>query len=160
MNFDPEIFASQFVTFVIGMWIIYKVYLKPLAKHIDERRDGIQKDLHDADKARQQAEAFSEEVKAERAKLAAEGQAMIEKAKADAEALREKTLAQSRQEQEQLVEQARRQIEQDKQNALREIRAESAELIIAATEKLVAKNLDRKTQEKLVAGFIKEVSPK
>ena len=137
MEFNPEVFLSQLVTFVVGMFIIWKVYLKPLGKHIDERRDIIQKDLNDADKAREEAASLAEQTKVEREKLSIEGQAIVDKAKADAEALREKMLAQAKSEQEQLMEQARRQIEQEKVNALREIRTESAELIIAATEKLV-----------------------
>ena len=160
MQITTQVLLSQIATFVIGMWIIWKVYLKPLGKHIDQRRDSIQKDLADAGEAREAAEKLNADIKAQREKLAAEGQAIVEKAKADAEAVKDKTLADAKREQEAMVEQARRQIEQDKQTALREIREESAELIIQATEKLLAKNLDRKKQEKLVATFIKELEPK
>jgi F-type H+-transporting ATPase subunit b len=160
MAFHWDVFLVQLGTFIVGMFLIWKLYFKPLGRHLSQRTDSIKKDLDDASGAREEAVKLGEEVKAQRAQLAAEGQVIIDKAKADAEALRDKALAKAKVEQEQVVAQARRQIEQEKENALREIRTESAELIIAATEKLVAKSLDRKKQEKLVAQFIKEVEPK
>ena len=158
LEVTDKVLLSQIATFAIGMTVIWKLYLKPLGKHLDDRREGIQKDLNEASKARREVETLTDEIKAERSRLAEEGQKLVEKAKLDAEAVRVKAAESSKREQEAMIEQARRQIEQDKENALREIREESAELIIKATEKLLQHNLDRKKQEKLVAQFVKELS--
>jgi len=153
-SFNLQIFGIQWITFLLGMAAIWVMYLKPLGLHLRGRREGIAKDLAAAEAARAEAAKLKAEFDAEKAKMAEENRRQMEKVKADAEAFRTDLLAKAKAEQDALVNAGRKQIDQERLEALRQIRAEAASLVVQATEKLLEKHLDGKTQEALAKKFI------
>ncbi len=147
----------QVISFVLGMTMIWFIYLKGLFKHMKDRTAGIQKSLDDAAAAQARAEAQNAENARQLAGFQAQSRQILDEARAEGAKLKEDMLAQARQEQEALVAQARRPVGLETQDALRQIRSESAALVVAATRKLLEKDLDSKTQEELAARFIKEL---
>jgi len=157
LDFNPQVFVVQIVTFAIGMGAIWALYLKPLGKHLRERREGIAKDLDSASAARAESDSLRAELKAERMRIADENRKLIEKSKVDAEAFRAELMAKAKSEHGALLKAGRAQIEAERADAVRKIREASAALIVEATEKLLEKNLNKTTQTALAAKFVKAI---
>lgn len=157
LSFNLDIFAIQWITFALGMAAIWVMYLRPLGKHLRGRKEGIAKDLAAAESARAEAASLKAQFDAEKAKMAEENKRLMEKVKADAEAFRHELLAKAKAEQDALVNAGRKQIDQERLEALRQIRNEAAHLVVMATEKLLEKHLDAKTQEALARKFVASV---
>ena len=147
----------QIISFVLGMTMIWFIYLKGLFKHMKDRTAGIQSALDAAAAAQAKAEAQNAENARQLAGFQAQSKQILDEARAEGGKLKDDMLAQARKEQEALLAQARSQVAQETQAALRQIQSEAAALVVAATRKLLEKNLDAKTQEEMAARFIKEL---
>lgn len=158
LSFHPDIFLIQWITFALAMAAIWMIYLKPLGKHLRSRREGIAKDLATAEEARAEAARLRAEFDAEKAKMIEENRQQYERVKADAEAFRHDLMAKAKAEVGHLMSDGRKRLEQERLQALREIRAEAAELVVAATEKMIEKSLSSSDQKKLAEKFVKGLS--
>jgi F-type H+-transporting ATPase subunit b len=152
-----DVLLVQIITFLLGSFAIWKLYLAPLRQHLSQRRDGIAKDLANADAARAEAESLRAQLVQERARMAEELKAAKDEAKADVAKLREELLAKAKHEQEALLKQGRAQIQAETQEAIAQVRGFAATLVVEATEKLIGKKLDAKADQalaqKLVGAF-------
>jgi F-type H+-transporting ATPase subunit b len=157
LEFHKDIFAIQWITFAAGMAAIWALYLKPLGKHLRARRDGIAKDLASAEEARAAAEKLKAEFAAEKARLVEENRKLMERTRADAEAFRNELMQKAKLEHESLLRAGRAQLEAERLDAVRKIRNEAAGLVVAATEKLLSKNLNKSTQVSLASKFVKSL---
>lgn len=157
LEIHPQILILQLITFALGMGVIYVMYLKPLGKHLKDRKDGIVKDLASAESARAEGERLKAEFAFEKAKLAEENRRLMDKIKADAEAFRNELMVKAKDEHESLLKSGRKQLEQERLEAVRLIREQTAELVVQATEKLLEKNLNSTTQLGLAQKFVKSV---
>lgn len=157
LEIHPQILILQLITFALGMGAIYVMYLKPLGKHLKERKDNIVKDLASAESARAEGAKLKEEFAFEKAKLAEENRRLMEKTKADAEAFRGELMAKAKEEHEALLKSGRKQLEQERLEAVRQIREQTAELVVEATSKLLEKNLNQASQLDLAEKFVKSV---
>ena len=157
LEFNPQIFAIQIVTFAVGMAAIWALYLKPLGKHLRERKAGIVKDLQGAESARAEAEKLRAEFTLEKAKLLEENRLLMEKTKKDAEAFRSELMGKAKAEHEALIKASRAQMEAERHEAVRQIREQAASLIVEATGKLLEKNLNNASQIALAAKFVKGI---
>jgi F-type H+-transporting ATPase subunit b len=152
-----QLFLVQLASFAIGMTLIWFIYLKGLFRSMQERSAGIKKSLDDAAEAQAKAEAQNAENARQLASFQAQSKQILDEARSEGAKLKEDMLAQARKEQEALLAQARAQVAQETQDALRQIKGEAASLVVAATRKLLEKDLDAKSQEELAARFIKEL---
>lgn len=152
-----DVLIVQIITFVLGMGAIWALYLKPLGKHLRERKEGIVKDLAGADAARGEAERLRAELGEERARLAEEARQGREEAKRDSARLREELMAKARAEQEALLASTRSQLKQEKNEALRELREQVASLVVLAAAKLIEKKLDSAADKALAEKLVKTV---
>lgn len=157
LDIHPQILIIQLITFAMGMGAIYAMYLRPLGKHLRERREGIAKDLGAAQAARTEADTLRAELKAERMRIADESRKLIENGKADAEAFRSELMGKAKSEHEALLKAGRAQLEAERAEAVRKIRESAAELVVEATGKLLEKNLNNATQNALAQKFVKAI---
>ena len=157
LEFHKDIFAIQWITFVLGMAAIWAMYLKPLGKHLRARREGIVKDLAAAESARSEADKLRLELKLERERMVDEARRQMDKIKVEAEAFRLDLMKKAREEQEALLKSGRRQLEQERLEAVRKIREQTAQLVVEATAKLLEKNLNKATQVSLAQKFVRSI---
>jgi len=152
-----QLFLVQLASFAIGMTLIWFIYLKGLFQFMQERSAGIKKSLDEAALAQAKAEAQNAENARALSGFQAQSKQILDEARSEGAKLKDDMLAQARKEQEALLAQARVQVAQETQDALRQIKSEAAGLVVAATRKLLEKDLDAKSQEELAARFIKEL---
>jgi F-type H+-transporting ATPase subunit b len=152
-----DVLLVQIITFLLGSLAIWKLYLAPLRQHLSERRDGIAKDLANADAARAEAEVLRAELVKERARMAAELKQAKDEAKADVAKLREELLAKAKHDQEALLKQGRAQIQAETLDAIAKVRDYAAVLVVEATGKLIEKKLDAKADQALADKLVRAV---
>ncbi len=152
-----DVLIVQIITFLLGSFAIWKMYLGPLRKHLAERRDGIAKDLANADAARAEAETLRVQLVQERLAMAEELKQAKDEAKADVARLREELLAKAEADQEALLKHGRAQIQAETLEAIASVREHAADLVVQATAKLVEMKLDPKTDHALAQKLVSAV---
>ncbi len=141
---------------VILLWLMRAYVYKPLLTAMQKRRENIAKQITDSERLREEAE-----------KLRQEQDKVLKQAHDDAKIL----IAQARQEGEEearkIVDQAQREasyrqksvleeIQHERDEALKTIRSEVADLVLMATGKLLARNLDEKDQERYLDQILQD----
>jgi F0F1-type ATP synthase, subunit b len=154
-----ELLKEYEVWVAIGLFVLICVFLYLripglVAKQLDGRAAAIAKELEEAKRLREEAEA----VLAGYAKKAAEAEAVAAKIVADAKEDAERFAAESRAQLKAQIErraaQAKEKIEQAEHAALEEIRVLAADKAVAAAEKLIAGRIDEARADTLVKDSI------
>lgn len=157
LGIDWQLLIVQIVAFLILVWLLGKFVYPWLMKSVDER----QKSIEEAAKAAKQAQESAAESEAETAKLLRQARKdaaeIVETAKLEATTFASESEARAKSTAEKIVADAQAQIERDISKARRELHDETLELIALATEKVVRKKLDKKTDEALITEALQEV---
>ncbi len=159
MHFDATFFA------LIGLILFFAlmIYLKvpgTLAGALDKRAAGIKNELDEARRLREEAQAVLAEYQRKASDAATEAGEIIEQAKREAEALG----AEARQKMEDYVasrtRMAEQKIAQAEAQAIQEVKALSADVAIAAAEKILAAKIKGEAAETLIKRSIADVRGK
>lgn len=123
----------------------------------ERRQRQVGQQLEAAEKARKEAEERREQAEARLREARAQASQIVEGANKSAEQLRAELKQKAEDEAKRITETARREIDAERQQAVDQVRAEVAELVVAATEKVLGESLDQKRQYQLIERAIKEV---
>jgi F-type H+-transporting ATPase subunit b len=149
----------------VGLVLFFAViiYLKVpgmVTSALDQRADTIQNELDEARRLREEAQALLADYQRKGREAETEAEEIVEQAKREAEAL----AAESGRRLEEYVanrtRQAEEKIAQAEAQALQEVRALSADVAIAAAEKLLAAKVKGSTADALIARSIDDVKSK
>lgn len=153
LSFVVEVVAFLAMILILGRWVYPRVMAAAEA-----RQRQISEQLAAAERARQEAE---ERLKAAEAQLQeARGRAaeVLEGARRSGDQLRADLRARADDDSRRIIESARREIEAERQKAIDSVRAEVADLVVVATEKVVGETLDDQRHRKLIEQAIAEVA--
>jgi F-type H+-transporting ATPase subunit b len=153
---DPGLFIWTIATFLVLVMLLAKFAWGPLLKALEARQATITKSLEDARKAGQELERLQQE-SAEILKAArVEAEGIVSKSRSDANNLADDLKQKARSEAEVIITDAKRQIQMEKGQALREIRNEVADLSITIASKLIARNISKDDNRKLVEETLRQ----
>lgn len=139
MQIDWWTLALQAVNFLILIWLLSRLFYRPIVAIVAKRRDAAQKLLDDAKAERTQAEAEHAEIAQIREGFAAERQKILDGAHNEAEAARLALIAEARTDAAKLLSDAKA-IAARAEDAAQRALAERAEaLAIAIAEKLLTR---------------------
>lgn len=150
VQLDPGLFIWTIATFLVLLTLLAKFAWGPLLKALDERQSLIRKSLDDAQQARQELERLNQEQQKIIASARAEADSIVSQSRSDAERLRQELRESARAEAANIVKNAERQIELQTHQALRQIRQEAVELSVAIASKLLARNLSKEDNDRLI----------
>jgi F-type H+-transporting ATPase subunit b len=156
---DPEFWVGIGTLIFIGIVLWQKVPAL-VAKSLDARAAAIAKELEDARRLREEAEALLAEYQKKRAAAETEAGAILTEAKAEAERYAAESRAAIRAQIERRAKQAEDKIAQAEAQAVAEVRALAADAAVAAAERLIAARLDNNRAADLVNRAIGEVPSK
>lgn len=161
--FGIEIDATfiAFVAFAAFFGIL--IYLKVpgmIMKSLDDRSASIAKELHDARRLREEAEALLADYKSKAAAADAEAKAIVDAAKEQAAAVAEETRASMTAAIKRREQQAEDRIAAAEAKAAAEVRAAAAEEAIAAAERLIRERMNDSAQAALVEEGVGELKRK
>jgi F-type H+-transporting ATPase subunit b len=153
LSFLVEIVAFLAMIAILARWVYPRVIAAA-----EGRQRQIAEQLEAAEKARQDAEQRLKDAEAELQKARGQSSEIIEGANRLAEQLRADGRARAEEEAKRIIESARREIEAERQKALDSVRAEVADLVVAATERVIGESLDITRQRQLIERAISEVT--
>jgi F-type H+-transporting ATPase subunit b len=154
-NVNLKAFLFQLATFVIVLLILKRWVFPKLIGTLDARRLAVEKSLEEAKQTKEtlaKAEARSEEILAKARAQADQALADAKQASrgviSDAEAAAEKRANL-------IIDEARAQLDQERLKLHHELRAELADLVADATEKITEEKLDRQHDSSLIERAIR-----
>ncbi len=158
-----EITATEIAFLALVLFIALLVYLKVPAAimgALDQRSQAIAKELHDARRLREEAEALLAEYQQKRANAEAEAKEIVAAAREQAAAVAEETrqsmmAAMARRER-----QAEDRIKSAETKAADEVRAAAAEAAIAAAERMIRERMNDQAQTNLVQQGVADLKRK
>lgn len=156
---NGPLLLAQIVNFALLLFVLQRFLYRPLVKFLDERRTTIAKSLtraKEVDEAYAKTTALRDEVLAQARR---EAEAIVKKAAADARVKAEDILEEAAVLQQRLMADARASIEAEREAAMAKLRDEIADIIVAATAKLLEREFrpdDEARLLKTAAQLIKE----
>lgn len=159
MEIDKEFFTTVFFT-VLNMLILYfilkKLLFKPVGKYMETRSQKISEALKMAEEARAKVENMEAEHQARLKEIKEEGIALINTYQVKAQSEYDEIIAQAKKDSEVIIQKTRNELQVEKEQLIAGLKTEISDLVLAASEKILNKNLDSKTNKELVEEFINE----
>ena len=148
----------ELVTFLIMLAILARYVYPEVVKVAEARQRAIAEQLKEAEQARAAAEARLNEAEAKLTDARKTAQGVIDAATKSGEQLRQELKQKSEDESKRTVEAARKEIEAERERAIQSVRSEVANLVVAATEKVIGETLDDDKHRQLIDRAIREVA--
>ena len=155
-NFNMTLVA-QIVNFLILVLVLAKFAYKPLLKAMADRQARIASDLAAAEKERQAAEQLRLDYQQQMQEARAQAQAIIDKAVKTADQMKQEILEEARAEHARMLKNAQLEITRQTDAAMDGIRGEVVAMTVAAAAKIIEKEMNTETNEKLVTDFIEKL---
>ncbi|WP_424450052.1 F0F1 ATP synthase subunit B [Pseudodesulfovibrio tunisiensis] len=150
-------YALRMINLLIFLGILWKFAGSKIKEFFVGRRDQIKQDLDDLQNRQAEAEKKLKEVESGIANMEQEKQAILSEAKAQGEAMKEAIIAKAEKDAAALAEQAKRTAANEATAAIDAIRAEMADMVIEAAERIVQEKLSDKDHDKLVDDYLTKV---
>ena len=145
------------VVFVILVIVLWRFVLKPINNMIKKRQDEIRDKIDSADRQNEEASKYLEEQKANIERSREEAKRIIDEGKDTARKIREEIEARAGDKSRAMIEDALAEIRSEKERSLNEVKNEIIEIALAASEKIVSKQLSEKEHKKLIEDSLKEL---
>ena len=151
---------AQVVNFLILVAILRALAYEPVAKMLKQRSDKIQNSLDQAAADRKAAEQTLAQYKNQLAEANRKAQEIVDRAEITARQERDALVAETKREIERMKQNAQAEIQNERNRAIEDMKYEIVTLSLQAAEKIVAKNLSAKENDKLVNDFISGLNSK
>ena len=158
LGFNLPGLATQLVSFLLLLGILYALLYKPILRMLDQRAGKIKESLETAQLARDEAARSQEEMRIQIEQARAEGQSMIAQAREVADRFRDEELAKARQEIAAERARAEADIQRERDSAIEELRREFSGLAIKVAESVVSRSLDESVHRELIKQVLEEGS--
>lgn len=157
LGINGTLFAFQFVNFALVVLILWFLILKPLTKKMAERQKMIDDSIDNAKKIETNLGMSEKKYQEKIDQAKVDANKIIEKAQVESVAVAEATKEKTKKDIEVLVEQARKNIKSERDESVNEIKAQTASLIVAATEKILGTKVDVASDNKIIEEAIKNM---
>lgn len=148
----------ELLTFVVMFGVLARYVYPEIVKQAEARQRAIAEQLAAAEKARADAEAHLKDAQSRLDDARKTAQGVIDAAGKSAEQLRAELKQKAEEEAKRISESARKEIEAERDRALQSVRAEVANLVVIATEKVIGETLDDSKHKQLIDKAIAEVA--
>lgn len=156
MLMTPEFWVGVAFLGFIGL-LLWKKVPAMAAGSLDARADSIRKELEDARKLKQEAQALLADYERRRKEADKEADAIIQQAKTEAKALAAETQASLKESLERRTKLAEDKIARAEAQATAEVRTAAIDAAIAAAEKLIGAKLNGAAADGLIEQSIREL---
>jgi F-type H+-transporting ATPase subunit b len=153
--------ATFWVAISFGLFVALLAYFRVpalMTNALDQRSAQIAKELDDARKLREEAQALLASYQRRQRDAEQEAEGIVSQARAEAERIAEETKKSLGEQLERRTRQAEEKIEQAEAQALKEVRNVAAEVAIAAAQKVIGEKIDSARAETIAQNDIKDVA--
>lgn len=157
LGIDPLAILAQGATFLLFFFLIKKFALTKIVKTLEDRRVTIEGSLDKAEELTKQNEEAEKRVNALLSDARKESEDIINKSHEEAGSIITAAEDKAGEKAEKIIADGKSQIEQQVAKAQEQLKKETLSLVAAATETVLAKKVDAKTDAKLIEDALKEV---
>ena len=154
---NPVTLIAQICNLFIQLFLAKKFFLNKVLAILDARREAADKEITDAQSAREEAMTIKATYEENMRQAKAEASALLAQAQKTASARSEEIINQAQAQAVQLKEKAAADIAQEKKKALNDAKDEISGISMAIAEKVVERQLNDADQQKLIDQFINEL---
>ena len=159
MTQTPEFWVAVAFFLFLGLLLYYGVP-RLIGKSLDARAEGIKKNLDDARKMREEAQALLSEYQRKAAEAEDEAQKIVDQARREGEALRSEAERKATEAVARRIKLAEEKIARAEASAINEVRGAAVDAAISASEKILAAKADGDIGQRLIADGIRDVRSK
>ena len=160
-QFDTSMFSSQIfwtvLSFFILMYLLQRYVIPPINDILDSRSKKINGDLQHADKMRGEADRVLADYQAQLERARQSAMSILEEARMEAAALRERAFAELNEQLAKKKASALEEIDRVRIKAMADVREAAVEIAMQATEKLIAKSVDRTDADAMVESALQQM---
>ncbi len=149
--------VAQIINFTILALVLWRFAYKPVVSLLEERRAKIKKSMDDAAAIAAQRKMAEIERQKQLAATQEESKKLLTQAKKSGEELKHRLLTEAEKEQDKIIAQATVAARLAKADAQKELQHEVANLVLKATQRVLADGVTTAQQEKLVKEVVKEI---
>ncbi len=157
LGIDWHLILTQFIGFVILLFLLNRFVFKRVFGILDERQQNIKQVYDQLDEDRRAMESTRKQYEQRLAGIEADAREKIQAAVKEAQALRDNLVADAERQAESIVVQGRSENERERQAAFLEMRQQIVSLAMTAAGKVVGESLTDARQAKMVDDFIGSV---
>jgi F-type H+-transporting ATPase subunit b len=148
------------IAFAVLFVFVWKWVLPRLNTLLDERRERIQGQMEEAERARAEADDVRRRYESQLRDARGEANRIIEEARKTAESIRRDMLARAEDESRQVVARAQDEIRSERERAFEELKTTVGEISIQVAERVIGESLTKDRHMKLVDSYIDELAGK
>ena len=157
LDFSVTFFIT-IINMVILFFILRGILWKPVTKFMADRAKRVQDSIEQAEKDKNEAQALLTRYESQLQTARAEAEAIICAAREHAQAEAEKIIAESRVSAEETLASVRRQLEMERETALVAFRKEAAVLVVAASGRLLGREIQNEDNRRYADILLEEIS--
>lgn len=150
----------QIINFVVLLFILKALLWKPLMEALDTRHKHIETQVKEAEAINAEARELKVNYEAQIAEAYAQAEKIVREALAQAEKMKEQILAEAREEGSRTLRQTEREVHAQREKAMGEVKHYLVDLTVATASRVLQESLDKATQEKIMAEFVRKVGEK
>ena len=151
-------FGIQIAATIILFIVVIIFFWKPITKILEARREQIDKDLAEAEQAKQNAIEIEADLAHELEQAKHKIKQMLDEAEKQANIKRDAIISQAREEAKTRLENLKTELEQEKKSMEKEIKQEIIDIAFSAAEKIVAKEINQAKYLDVVDEILKEAN--
>lgn len=160
MQFVPSSFVLAIIAFLILYFLLNRYAFGPLFGIMEQRTERVVGQLKSAEEDRKAANALLEEQKAALEQARKDAYDIIEQARQTSARQTDDILRQAKEEASRMKEDALKDIETEKNKAVVALRSQVSAMSVMIASKIIEKQVDEKSQEKLITQYLDEVGGK
>jgi F-type H+-transporting ATPase subunit b len=149
-HIDWKIIIAQSINFVIVLFVLYFLLVKPLKKLMKERSENIASGLYDAKCNAEILGNTKKEYEEIILKARNEANTIFQDGKTEAEIKKAEMIENAKKEVETMIANGKKILESEKLKIIEEAKKEIVSLVVLSTEKLLERNPDEKFEEKAI----------
>lgn len=156
MNINLTLFGEA-ITFAILVWVTMKFIWPPISKAMQEREQKIADGLAAADKGKKSLELAEKRIKEQLRATKTQAADIIDQTNQRGAQVVEDAKTAANTEGKKILELAKADIATETEKAQQQLRQQTANLVVAATEKILQRELNAKTNQSLIDKVITEI---
>ena len=158
LEIDIKIILAQIVTFLIGVFVLWKIAWKPLVEILAKRKNDISKNISDAQNLKIDAEKIKNDYEQMLKDIDRKAMELIQKANSIGDENRQKIITESHIEAKKILDSAKKQLDYERETVKMDLRREIVPIAISIAEKVTEKMLDKNTKKELIEKFLQDIS--
>jgi F-type H+-transporting ATPase subunit b len=155
-HIDWKIIVAQAINFIVVLFVLYFLLIKPLKKMMGERTKNIEGGLNDAKVNAELLSKTKNEYAEVLSKAKIEANEIFQEGKKEAEIKKAEMIENAKKEVDTMILNGKKVLESEKAKIIEEAKSEIVSLVVLATEKLLESHVDEKFDDKTM-GQIKKI---